>query len=73
MPKILKALRIWMLKRKLRSQYVEYLNVLNAYDCGVDIAVRLNPRLAQLQRGCNALLDKLAVLDPYSCPISRFH
>jgi len=66
----MKKFRIWLIKRKLRSAYLTYRNMLDGSRAGMHMTQQL-PSVAAQKARCNELLGKLAKLDPASCPISN--
>lgn len=73
MKKTVKSLRVWLLKRKLRAAYIQYMTCNSYLDCGDALAAHLNSNASRARDKCNAILEKLAVLDPDKCPVSRIN
>lgn len=67
----MKTLRIWLLKRKLRRAYREYLEVDSSMACGAALADHITGRVTEARVRCNRILGELAKLDPENCPCTR--
>lgn len=65
----MKNFRIWLIKRRLKSVYRSYIQALDASPAGRHMTEQLPSVMAKKDR-CNALLEKLAVLDPASVPFT---
>lgn len=65
----MKNIRVWLVKRRLKSVYQAYMQALGASPAGRHITEQLPSVVAKKDR-CNALLAKLAVLDPASVPFT---
>lgn len=66
----MKSIRLFILKRQLRTAYIRYLRLRDSVSCGGHLADQL-PSIAKAKAECNAILRKVAALDPEGCPISR--
>lgn len=67
----MESIKIPILKRKLRTLYIERSRILDSFSCGIEIARAVSPRLTTLERDIDSLLDRLSVLDPDNCPKTR--
>ena len=64
MTDIVKRLRIWWLKKRLRGLYPHATTVPDDMDCGLQMAYVIRPSLGDSARKFNNLMDKLAQIDP---------
>lgn len=67
----MKALRVWLLKKRLHRAYSSYLKGLDRLGCGRQLAEEISPQVAKYKARCNKTLARLAALDPKNCPVTR--
>lgn len=58
-------------KHKLRQAYKEYLEVLDEYSCGEQLALHISPRLTELRIKVDKLLAECKRLDPLLTPYQK--
>lgn len=52
------------LKFTARKAYRLFYEELDRYDCGIELAKEVNPRIAEAARDFNEAMDQLARIDP---------
>ncbi len=67
----MKNLRIALLKRKLRNEYLFYLQVADNYSCGASLAEYISPDLTKQKDRINKTIKKLRKLDE-TCKLETF-
>ncbi len=50
------------LKAKLRSKYKHWNSILDEYDCGMELARHMSPRIGRLENDMDRIIAKLKVL-----------
>ena len=50
---------LWLLKFRARRLYYGYQAELDLYSCGIQLAEQLSPRLADMGRGLDRLVDEI--------------
>lgn len=58
------------MKCQAAARYYDYYAELDRYDCGKAVAEQINPRLLKAKQEFNALMDRMAEIDP-TCPTFR--
>ncbi len=59
----MKNLRIALLKRKLKSDYLNYLQIADEYNCGATLTEYISPDLYKTKERINITIKKLRKLD----------
>lgn len=67
---MLKAIRIWLLKRKLRNIYYQYNAIADNYGCGRHLLATVNSQVYGLEIKWKQVFTTLAAIDP-DCPKYR--
>lgn len=52
------------LKFIARKAYIRFYEELDRYDCGIELAKEVNPRIAEAARDFNDAMDQLSMIDP---------
>lgn len=60
---MLKAIKLWYLKGKLRSMYMRYLALRDDYSCGEKMFLELSGEGFRLKRKMEALFDRCQELE----------
>ena len=68
---MLKALKIWWLKRRLKSAARSAIRWKDYMDCGYRLAIHIDPTILEYEAEADSILDQLAELDP-TTPTFRF-
>jgi hypothetical protein len=61
-------MKLWWLKRKLKSRYVRYRTIADEFSCGNAISEYVSSRLRAAKYDVNAVIRKLRKIDPDKAP-----
>jgi len=61
---MIKALRLWLAKRRLTNAYLKYSAIRNDYSCGDALLSVISDRYVRAKERLNAAIDRVNTLDP---------
>ena len=61
---MIKALRLWLAKRRLTNAYLKYSAIRNDYSCGDALLSVISDRYVRAKARLNGTIDRVNQLDP---------
>lgn len=68
----IRIIRVWWLKQRLKSAYLNYMDKFESYTCGAALASHISTSITKDREKVNKIIRKLKVLDP-ECQLNELN